>query len=72
MWLTKVGLQFTQVGASGDVMVAIYETDGGKPDLLKTVTKVTLPRGGIWKYPTETEIPVPPVCSMPASATPWC
>lgn len=61
MWLTKVGLQFTQVGASGDVMVAICETDGGKPDLLKTVTKVTLSRGDILKYPTETEIPVPPV-----------
>lgn len=61
MWLTKVGLQFTQIGASGDVMIAITETDGGKPNLLKTVTKVTLSRGDIKKYPDETTVPVPPV-----------
>lgn len=61
MWLTKVGLQFTQIGASGDVMVAVCETDGGKPDLLKTLTRVTIARGDLKKYPTETAVPVPPV-----------
>lgn len=61
MWLTKVGLQFTQIGAAGDVVIAICETDGGKPDLLTTVTRVTLSRDAIKRYPTETEVPVPPV-----------
>ena len=60
-WLTKVGLQFTQIGASGDVMVAVCETEGGKPDLLKTLTRVTVARGDLKKYPEETAIPVPPV-----------
>jgi hypothetical protein len=61
MWLTKVGLFFTQVGASGDVVIAITETDGGKPNLQKTVTKVTVARGDLKKYPVETSIAVPPV-----------
>ena len=61
MWLTKVGLQFTQIGASGDVMVAVCETEGGKPDLLKTLTRVTVARGDLKKYPEETATPVPPV-----------
>ena len=61
MWLTKVGLQFTQIGASGDVMVAVCETEGGKPDLLKTLTRVTVARSDLKKYPEETAIPVPPV-----------
>ena len=61
MWLTKVGLQFTQIGASGDVMVAVCETEGGKPNLLKTLTRVTVARGDLKKYPEETAIPVPPV-----------
>lgn len=61
MWLTKVGLQFTQIGATGDVLVAICETDGGKPNLNATLTKVTLSRGDIKKYPAETTLPIPPV-----------
>ena len=61
MWLTKVGLHVTQIGASGDVMVAVCETEGGKPDLLKTLTRVTVARGELKKYPEETAIPVPPV-----------
>ena len=61
MWLTKVGLQFTQIGATGDVVIAVCETDGGKPNLEKTLTRITLSRGDIVKYPTETAVPVPPV-----------
>ena len=61
MWLTKVGLQFTQIGSNGDVVVAVTETDGGKPDLQKTVTRVTVARADLKKYPTETAIAVPPV-----------
>ncbi len=61
MWLTKLGLFFTQIGSSGDVVIAITETDGGKPNLEKTVTKVTVARADLKKYPTETAIAVPPV-----------
>lgn len=61
MWLTKVGLQFTQIGATGDVLVAICETEGGKPNLQKTLTRVTLSRNDIVKHPAETAVPVPPV-----------
>ena len=43
MWLTKVGLQFTQIGATGDVVIAVCETDGGKPNLEKTLTRITKP-----------------------------
>ena len=60
MWLTQVGLQFTQIGGNGDVVIAVCETDGGKPDLGKTLTRVTLSRDDIKKYPTETTVPVPP------------
>lgn len=61
MWLTKVGLYVTQIGASGDVVLAITETEGGKPVLGRTVTKVTVPRADLKKYPTETTVAVPPV-----------
>ena len=61
MWLTSVGLNFTQVGASGDVQVLICETEGGKPNLEKTLTRVTVARNSLKRYPTETAIPVPPV-----------
>ena len=61
MWLTKIGLQFTQIGSSGDVVLALCETDGGKPVLGKTLTKVTVARTDLKKYPTETTVAVPPV-----------
>lgn len=61
MWLTRVGLNFTQVGASGDVHVLVCETEGGKPNLEKTLTRVTVARNDLKRYPTETAIPVPPV-----------
>mgnify|MGYP001596456118 CR=1 FL=1 len=61
MWLTRVGLQFTQIGGSGDVHLAVCETEGGKPALQKTLTRVTVARGDLKRYPTETDVPVPPV-----------
>lgn len=61
MWLTKCGLQFTKVGASGDVNLIICEADGGKPNLEKTVSQVTVSQANLKKYPIETAIPVPPV-----------
>lgn len=61
MWLTKVGLQFTQIGGTGDVVIAICDTDSGKPNLGAVLTKVTLSVADIKKYPVETTVPVPPV-----------
>lgn len=61
MWLTRLGLKFTAIAANGDVMVAICETDGGKPDLQKTVARVNVPVADLKKYPLETAIEIPPV-----------
>lgn len=61
MWLTQVGLQFTQVAAAGDVKVVICETEGGKPQLERVLAHVTVPRADLKKYPTETLVPLPPV-----------
>lgn len=61
MWLTRVGLYLTQVGASGDMNVIVCETEAGKPVLGKTMTHVTVPVASLKKYPDETSIAVPPV-----------
>lgn len=61
MWLTRLGLFFTQLAAAGDVMVAICETEGGKPNIEKTLTRVTVPVADLKKYPVETTIDLPPV-----------
>jgi len=61
MWLTKLGLNFTDVGATGDVAVLLTETVGGKPDMGRTLTSVTVPQADLVKYPLETTIAVPPV-----------
>ncbi|AMR77300.1 hypothetical protein [Cupriavidus nantongensis] len=60
MWLTKVGLYFTQVAAAGDVHLVVCETEGGKPDLGKVVSRVTVPAANLKRYPVETTIPVEP------------
>jgi len=61
MWLTQCGLQFTQVGATGDVNLIICEADGGKPNLEKTLAQVTVSQADLHKYPVETNVPIPPV-----------
>ena len=60
-WLTQVGIPFTQIGATGDVHVVVCETDGGKPNLQKTLARVTVARADLKRYPAETLVPVPPV-----------
>jgi len=60
-WLTKVGLQFTAIDATGDVNLLICETVGGKPDVNQVVTDVTIPVANLKQYPTETSVAVPPV-----------
>lgn len=61
MWLTKIGLFFTQTALAGDVTVVVCETDGGKPDTEKTLARVTVPVANLKKYPLETTIDIPPV-----------
>jgi len=61
MWLTRVGLNLTQVGASGDISVIVCETEAGKPVLGKALTHVTVPVASLKKYPVETAVEVPPV-----------
>lgn len=65
MWLTRVGLNFTSVAATGDVTVVVTETNGGKPDLAQTLTMVTIPQANLKSYPEETEVEVPPVFMQP-------
>lgn len=61
MWLTRVGLFFTQVASTGDVHLVLCETEGGKPVLTKSLAHVTVAPGSLSKYPAETVIDVPPV-----------
>ncbi|WP_313473949.1 hypothetical protein [Stutzerimonas kunmingensis] len=61
MWLTAVGLSFTQIAQEGDVQLVICETDVGKPNLKKTLAVVTVPAASLKKYPLETSIAIPPV-----------
>lgn len=61
MWITSVGLQFTQIAAQGDIVVAICECVSGKPELSQTLTRVSVPVAALKKYPTETRVDVPPV-----------
>jgi hypothetical protein len=61
MWLTRIGLYFTQAAAAGNVQVVICETTTGKPVLDKVVATVTLQPGDLVKYPTETLVDVPAV-----------
>lgn len=61
MWLTRVGLYFTQVASSGDVHVIVCETDGGKPVLEKTLAQVTVTPASLKRYPEQTSVEIPPV-----------
>lgn len=65
MWLTRVGIDFTSVAASGDVTIAVTETKGGKPLLDQTLTLVTVPQANLKTYPEETTVDVPPVLLSP-------
>lgn len=61
MWLTRLGLNFTQVAASGAVQVVVCETDAGKPLLSKVLARTTLAASALAKYPTETLVDLPHV-----------
>ena len=60
MWLTQIGLQFTAIGATGDVNLLVVETVGGKPDMEKAVAEVVIPVADLKQYPTETTVPIVP------------
>ncbi len=61
MWLTRVGLQLTQIGADGDLNLVLCDTEAGKPLPSQTLAHVTVARADLKKYPTETVIDIPPV-----------
>jgi len=65
MWLSALGLFFTQKDTSADIKVVICETDNGKPNLQKTLTMVTVSPEDIKKYPDETMINLTPVFLKP-------
>ena len=65
MWLSALGLFFTQKDSSADIKVVICETDNGKPNLQKTLTMVTVSQANIKKYPDETMINLTPVFLKP-------
>jgi hypothetical protein len=47
-WLSKVGLYFSQLAASGDVDIMICETDAtGKPDITKVLSRTTVARASL-------------------------
>jgi hypothetical protein len=61
MWLSALGLFFTQKDSSADITVVICETDNGKPNLQKALTMVRVSQADIKKYPNETVINLTPV-----------
>lgn len=61
MWLTRLGLFFTQTAAAGNIQVVVCETAAGKPLLDQVVTTVTLEPSDLKRYPLETRIDVPAV-----------
>jgi hypothetical protein len=61
MWLTQVGLSFSQVAGSGDVTLAVTEVTGGKPNLGRALALVTVTQANLKSYPEETNIAIPPV-----------
>jgi len=60
-WLTRLGLYFTQVAATGTVQVVVCETLAGKPNLQKVVASTTLAASALRQYPLETVIDLPHV-----------
>ena len=60
-WLTRVGLYFTTLAATGDVRVMLTElTEAGTPDMAAVVADVTLARADMALYPLETTVEIGP------------
>ena len=65
MWLSALGLFFTQKDSSADIHVVICETENGKPNLKKTLTNVTVSPANVKQYPEETMINLTPIFLKP-------
>ena len=63
MWCSKVGLNFTSVGASGDVNILLVKTNGGRPDLRSALANVIVKASDLKLLDSkgETTVPIPPV-----------
>lgn len=59
MWLTSIGLYFTQIDSTGDVTIAICETKYGQPDVSAVIGITTLAQADMKQYPVETVVPFP-------------
>jgi hypothetical protein len=59
-WVTGFNLFFTQIGATGNVQVLLCKTKGGKPDLKRVLSQVTLNQADMKKYPLATHVALPP------------
>lgn len=60
-WITKVGLNLTAVGASGDLRVMITGTKAGKPDLTNVLAETTVTQANLKVYPLQTDVVFTPV-----------
>lgn len=60
MWATSIGLTFTQVGPTDDVVVLLTETDLGKPNLSKVLARTTVAHAALKKAPEKTVVPIEP------------
>ena len=58
-WLTSLDLYFTKIGASGEVTLAVCETSNGMPDMSKTLTRTTVAKADLKKYPEKTSFALP-------------
>jgi hypothetical protein len=60
-WVVQLGLYYTQIGSVGDVEVLITRCTNGVPDPLKVISRATLARADMKKYPQVTLLPIQPV-----------
>lgn len=60
MWATAIGLTFTQVGPTDDVVVLLTDTDLGKPNLSKVLARTTVALAALKRAPEKTIVPIEP------------
>jgi len=61
-WLSRLGLYFTTLAASGDVRVLVtYLTEAGTPDMESVLAETTLARADMKLYPLETTVDIGPL-----------
>ena len=59
-WETRVGIYLTTVDAGAGLQLLITETNAGKPDLTRVLSRTTVVAGDLEVYPVETLVDVQP------------